>query len=158
MTEIRYGHPEERPFGIIKASRQNAVIYDMWCGEPVAWAVSGETVKLSPWPGPDVPYTQALTTSDAIGKYGPLAWVVTGPGGGFEMARYGDTCFIVRWLDPRAPWPPGSGTGFDPPVTWVNDPVIARYACPRCDAAAGAPCSDPKGVQRHMARVKAARA
>jgi len=147
-TEIRYGYPEERPYGTIKASRQNAVIRDMWCGEPVAWAVPGETLKCSPWPGPDVPYTSALTPSEAIERYGPLAWVMTGPGGGFEMVRYGETCFITRWLDPR---------GLHPPVTWINDPVIARHACPRCGAAAGMPCSDPKGVQRHMARVRAAR-
>src|SRR6266704_3198861 len=158
MTQVRYGRPAYPGFGSLEEAREwrrqrdarsaNAVLFDMWCGEPVAWCRPGAVVRVTPWPGPEMPHTHVLTPEDAAREYGSLAWIVTGPGGGFEMACYGDRCFVSRLLDPRPV--------IDPPITWINDPVIANHGCPRCGVPAGSRCEDPKGVQRHMARVKPA--
>lgn len=123
------------------------VLFDGWCGEPIAWARIGEPVIGQEWTehGP-VAVTERLTPAEAVRKYGPISEVVVGPNGGFESVTYGTKKFVCRFVDPRR-------TGlYDDSVVVVNDPVKDNCECPVCGAAPGERCMDdkrqPRGTHR----------
>ncbi|MGV9334958.1 hypothetical protein [Nocardia sp. NPDC003726] len=117
-----------------------AVLYDGYCGEPIAWARVGEPVIGHEWTEHGrVAITGRLGPADAAQKYGPVTEVVLGRNGGFKSVTYGATKFISRFVDPR-------GTGlYDDAVVLVDDPARENYECPDCGAAPGAQCVNKKG-------------
>ena len=61
------------------------VLFDGWCGEPIAWARVGEPVIGHEWTEHgQVAVTERLTPAEAVRRYGPIAEVVLGRHGGFE--------------------------------------------------------------------------
>ena len=116
------------------------VLFDGWCGEPIAWARVGEPVIGREWTEHGrVAVTERLTPAEAIRKYGPIAELVLGPnGGGFESVTYGVKKFISSFVDPRR-------TGlYDDSVVVVQDPTRENYECPACGAAPGEQCVNKK--------------
>lgn len=113
----------------------DAVLYDGWCGEPVAWARIGQPVIGHEWTERgQVSVTEWLTPTEAIRKYGPVTEVQVGRNGGFRSVTYGAKKFLSRCVDPR-------GTGvYDSSVVVVDDPARANYECPVCGAAPGEQC------------------
>lgn len=112
-----------------------AVLFDGWCGEPVAWARVGEPVIGHEWTEHgQVAVTERLTPAEAVRKYGPISELVLGRNGGFKSATYGASKFISRSVDPR-------GTGlYDDSVVVVDDPARENYECPVCGSAPGEQC------------------
>jgi hypothetical protein len=115
------------------------VLFDGWCGEPIAWARVGEPVI-----GHErtehgrVAVTEYLTPAEAVRKYGPITEVVLGPKGGFESVTYGAKKFMSSFVDPRR-------TGmYDDSVVVVHDPTKENYECPVCGAAPGEQCVNKK--------------
>ncbi|WP_280329824.1 hypothetical protein [Nocardia wallacei] len=119
------------------------VLYDTWCGEPIAWARVGEPVIGHEWtPNGSVAVTERLSPAEAVRKYGPITKLVLGRNGGFRSVTYGTTTFSSRFVDPR-------GTGlYDDTVVVVEDPARENYECPVCDAPPGSSCVDNKGRPR----------
>ncbi|MFI6958218.1 hypothetical protein ACIBJI_32710 [Nocardia sp. NPDC050408] len=119
------------------------VLYDGWCGEPVAWARVGEPVIEQEWTEHGyLAITGRLSPTEAVRKYGPITEVELGRNGGFRSVTYGDKKFICRFVDPR-------GTGlYDDAVVVVDDPAKENCECPVCEAPPGAPCVDKKGQPR----------
>jgi hypothetical protein len=115
------------------------VLFDGWCGEPIAWARVGEPVIGHEWTERgQVSVTERLTPAEAVRKYGPIAEVVLGPNGGFESVTYGAKKFVSSFVDPR-------GTGpHDDSVVVVHDPTRENYECPICGAAPGEQCLNKK--------------
>lgn len=116
------------------------VLYDSFCGEPIAWARVGEPVIGQEWTEHGrMAITERLSPADAVRKYGPVTEVVLGRNGGFKSVTYGATKFFSRFVDPR-------GTGLnDNAAVVVEDPARADYECPVCEAALGAQCVNKKG-------------
>ncbi len=115
------------------------ILYDGWCGEPIAWARVGESVIGREWTEHgSVAVTDRLTPAEAVRKYGPINELVVGRNGGFESVTYGVTKFISRFVDPR-----GSGL-YDDTVVVVHDPARDNYECPVCQAAPGEQCVNKK--------------
>lgn len=90
------------------------VIFDGWCGEPVAWGfpinrhlgsrfdelrsvAAVECVSQGSW----VVVTDRLTPEMAEAKYGPVTELKLGPRGGFKHVTYGDKTFLQRDLRPE---------------------------------------------------------
>jgi hypothetical protein len=117
----------------------NEVLFDGWCGEPIAWARVGESVIGHEWTERGrVAVTGRLTPAEAVRKYGPITEVVLGRQGGFKSVTYGEKKFVSRFVDPR-------GTGlYDESVVVVDDPAREDHECPVCEAAPGEPCVDAK--------------
>ncbi|NMM92386.1 hypothetical protein B2J88_50530 [Rhodococcus sp. SRB_17] len=83
------------------------VLYDSFCGEPIAWARVGEPVIGQEWTEHGrMAITERLSPADAVRKYGPVTEVVLGRNGGFKSVTYGATKFFSRFVDPQ-------GTGLD---------------------------------------------
>lgn len=104
------------------------VLYDGWCGEPIAWARVGERVIGQEWTRDGyVAITERLTPAEAVRKYGPITEVELGRNGGFRSITYGTTKFIDRFVDPR-------GTGlYDDTVVVIDDPARQyHHECPVC--------------------------
>lgn len=117
----------------------DAVLFDSWCGEPIAWARVGETVIGHEWTSNgQVSITERLTPAEAIRRYGPIAQIVLGPQGGFKSVTYGTKKFICSFVDPRR-------TGlYDESIVVVDDPTRNNYECQICAAVPGAPCTNKK--------------
>lgn len=117
----------------------DAVLFDGWCGEPIAWARVGEPVISHEWTGDGrVSITERLTPDGAIRKYGPISELVLGPQGGFKSVTYGAKKFVSGFVDPRR-------TGlYDESVVVVDDPTRDNYECPVCDAPPGVTCRNKK--------------
>lgn len=115
------------------------VLYDGWCGEPIAWARVGEPVIGHEWTerGP-LPVTGWLSPAEAVRKYGPITEVVLGRNGGFKSATYGAKKFVAKCVDPR-----GSNL-YEDSIVVVDDPARANYECPVCGAAPGVQCVNKK--------------
>jgi hypothetical protein len=115
------------------------VLFDGWCGEPIAWARVGEPVIGHEWTEHgQVAVTERLTPAEAVRRYGPIAEVVLGRNGGFESVTYDAKKFVSRFVDPR-------GTGlYDDSVVVVHDPAKENYECPVCGAAPGEQCLNKK--------------
>jgi hypothetical protein len=111
------------------------VLFDGWCGEPIAWARVGEAVIGYEWTERGrVAVTERLTPAEAVRKYGPITELVLGRNGGFKSVTYGDKKFVASFVDPRA-------TGlYDASVVVVDDPARENYECPVCAAAPGEQC------------------
>lgn len=101
------------------------VLYDGWCGEPIAWTRVGERVIGQEWTRDGyVAITERLTPAEAVRKYGPITEVELGRNGGFRSVTYGTTKFIDRFVDPR-------GTGmYDDTVVVIDDPARQYHECP----------------------------
>lgn len=130
------------------AVSDNAVLFDAWCGEPIAWARIGEPVIEHAWTehGRQA-VTEWLSAAEAIRRYGPISEVVLGRQGGFKSVTYGDKKFLSRCVDPR-------GTNlFDDSVVVIDDPVRDNHECPVCGAAPGHECVDTKD-QPHSSHAK----
>lgn len=121
----------------------DAVLFDGWCGEPIAWARVGEPVIGREWTEHgQVAVTERLTPAEAVRKYGAIAELVVGPRGGFKSVTYGEQKFVSRWVDPR-------GTGlYEDSVVVVHDAIRENYECPVCGAAPGAQCVDNRQQPR----------
>ncbi|WP_410874605.1 hypothetical protein [Nocardia sp. A7] len=117
----------------------DGVLYDGYCGEPIAWARVGEPVIGHEWTERgQVAVTERLSPAAAVRKYGPITEVVLGRNGGFKSVTYGAKKFLSRFLDPR-------GTGlYDDSVVVVDDPARENYECPVCEVPPGAPCVNKK--------------
>lgn len=126
----------------------DAVLFDGWCGEPIAWARVGEPVIGHEWTEHgQVAVTERLTPTEAISKYGPIAELIVGPQGGFKSVTYGEQKFVSRCVDPR-------GTGlYEDSVVVVHDPIRENYECPVCGAAPADQCLDdrqrPRGTHNN---------
>ncbi|MFE3280684.1 hypothetical protein [Nocardia sp. NPDC059239] len=73
------------------------VLYDGWCGEPIAWARVGEPVIGHEWTEHGyVAITGRLSPAEAVRKYGPITEVLLGLNGGFRSVTYGSTKFFSR--------------------------------------------------------------
>lgn len=115
------------------------VLYDGWCGEPVAWTRVGESVIGHEWTERgSVAVTERLTPAEAVRKYGPISELVVGRNGGFQSVTYGGKKFVSRFVDPR-----GSGL-YDDTVVVVHDPTRDNYECSVCQAAPGEQCVNKK--------------
>ncbi|MGV9718535.1 hypothetical protein [Rhodococcus pyridinivorans] len=116
-----------------------AVIFDSYCGEPIAWWRVGDAVIGSEWTEHgNRAITHRLSPADAVRKYGPVTEMELGPHSGFKSVTYGATKFLARSLDPR-------GTGLDnDAVLVVLDPLRENHECPVCNAAPGAQCVNKK--------------
>ncbi|MET9489976.1 hypothetical protein [Nocardia sp. NPDC006630] len=125
------------------------VLYDSYCGEPVAWARFGEPVIGHEWTEHgQVAITGRLSPAEAIRKYGPITEVVLGRNGGFKSVTYGAKKFFCRFVDPR-------GTGlYDDALVVVYDPAREQYECPVCEVPPGAPCVNEKGQPRGTHRKR----
>lgn len=121
----------------------SAVLFDAWCGEPIAWCRVGDPVIGSEWSsrGP-IAVTRRITAKEATERYGPALQVVVGPGGGFRSATYGEKEFLCPWVDPRP---------CDPAIVITRDDIVEMYECPRCGRPPGQPCDRPGGG-KHQAR------
>ncbi|WP_433660722.1 hypothetical protein ACQPW1_00055 [Nocardia sp. CA-128927] len=119
------------------------VLYDGWCGEPIAWARVGEPVIGQEWTERGyLAITERLSPAEAVRKYGPITEVELGRNGGHKSVTYGATKFICRFVDPR-------GTGlYDDAVVVVDDPARENHECPVCEVPPGAQCADKKGQPR----------
>ena len=117
----------------------SGVLYDGWCGEPIAWARVGEAVIGREWTEHGwVAVTDRLAPAEAVRKYGSITELVVGRNGGFESVTYGETKFVSRFVDPR-------GTGlYTDAVVVVHDPTRDSYECPVCQAAPGEQCVNKK--------------
>ncbi|WP_033288214.1 hypothetical protein [Amycolatopsis jejuensis] len=115
------------------------VLYDGWCGEPIAWARLGDPVIGREWTEHGwVAVTDRLSAAEAFRKYGPITELVVGRNRGFESVTYGATKFVSRFVDPR-------GTGlYDDTVVVVRDPARDNHECPVCQAAPGEQCMSKK--------------
>ncbi|MBO0881625.1 MAG: hypothetical protein J2P17_15045 [Mycobacterium sp.] len=117
----------------------DAVLFDGWCGEPIAWARVGEPVIGHEWTQHGrLAVTGWLSASEAVRKYGPITEVVLGRNGGFRSVTYGDKKFVAKCVDPR-----GSGL-YDDSVVVVDDPARDNYECPVCGAMPGEQCINKK--------------
>lgn len=115
------------------------VLYDGWCGEPIAWARVGEPVIGLEWTEHGrLAVTGWLSPAEAVRKYGPITEVVLGRNGGFKSVTYGGKKFVAKCVDPR-----GSGL-YDDSVVVVDDPARAHYECPVCGVAPGEQCVNKK--------------
>jgi 1,2-phenylacetyl-CoA epoxidase PaaB subunit len=125
------------------------VLFDGWCGEPIAWARIGDPVIGQEWTEHGwVAVTERLTPAEAVRKYGPITEVVLGRQGGFQSVAYGTKKFVCKFVDPR-------GTGlYGGSVVVVNDPVKDDHECPVCEAAPGEQCVDDKGQPRGTHRKR----
>lgn len=127
----------------------DAVLYDAWCGEPIAWCRVGEPVIGHEWTGKgQVAVTDRLTPPTAVEKYGAVTQIRVGLQGGFQTVTYGTTKFTCKFLDPRGAIP------YDESVVSVNDPIKDDHECPVCDAVPGAPCLDEKAQPRNSHRKR----
>jgi hypothetical protein len=115
------------------------ILYDGWCGEPIAWARLGDPVIGQEWTEHgSVAVTSRLSPAEAFRKYGPITELVVGRNGGFESVTYGVTKFVSRFVDPR-------GTSlYDDTVVVVHDPARDNHECPVCQAASGEQCVNKK--------------
>lgn len=134
------------------------VLFDGYCGEPIAWLEIGQpvlgTALVDPIAYVWVSYTRVLSPVEAVQRYGPVKELVVGIQGGFEKAVYGSKTFSSRRLDPRQC--EEADALLSAATVTVDDPVTALHPCPRCGAAKGVRC---EGVEtRHKARVQAAKA
>lgn len=96
------------------------VLFDGYCGEPVAWGFEitrwlGEErwADLTRYGKPECIregkwclVTRWVTPREALEKYGALGETETGPRGGFRSAQYGDKKFVHPRLDFFRPWTP----------------------------------------------------
>ena len=127
----------------------DAVLFDGWYGEPIAWARVGEPVIANEWTEHGQrAVTEWLTPAAAVRQYGPITEVVLGLNGGFQSVTYGDKKFVSRQVDPR-----GSGL-YDDSVVKIDDPVRDDHECPVCGVAPGAPCIDDKEQPRGSHRKR----
>jgi hypothetical protein len=104
-----------------------AVVWDAYCGEPIAWLAHGEPVAGMLYGGSGmVAYTHLLTIDEAIDAYGPITEWVVGPQGGFRRVWFGATVFSAPNSDvtSTSTLPEGVVTVED--LTWST--------CPRCGA------------------------
>jgi hypothetical protein len=115
------------------------VLFDGWCGEPIAWSRVGEPIIGHEWTkNGSVAVTERLTPAQAVRKYGPILELELGPKGGFESVTYGAHKFVSRFVDPR-------GTAlYDASVVVVRDPSRENHECPVCHAAPGEQCVNRK--------------
>src|SRR6266542_5021010 len=115
------------------------VLFDGWCGEPIAWARVGEPVIGHEWTEHgQVAVTERLTPTEAVRKYGRITELVLGPRRGYESVTYGATKFVSSFVDPR-------GTGlYDDSVLVVQDPTRDNHECPVCGAVPGEQCVNTK--------------
>jgi hypothetical protein len=135
-------------------SDEQAVLFDRWCGEPIAWIRYGDPVIGRAWgDGSPIIYTRKLEVPEAINRYGPIAQVLVGVSGGFETITFGETTFasptigrdMVRYLREQ---------GLLDDIVVVDDPVTDGYECPKCGVTKGEHC---KGTaRRHRAREQVA--
>ncbi|WP_416062351.1 hypothetical protein [Rhodococcus indonesiensis] len=118
----------------------DAVVFDSYCGEPIAWLRVGDPVIGYEWTEHgNKAITERLSPADAVRRYGPITEVELGRNGGFKSATYGATKFFARSLDPR-------GTRLDDDaLVVVIDSVRENHECPVCNAAPGAQCVSKKG-------------
>jgi hypothetical protein len=115
------------------------VLFDGWCGEPIAWARVGEPVIGHEWTEHGrLAVTGWLSPAEAARKYGPVTEVILGPNGGYKSVTYGDKKFVATCVDPR-----GSGL-YDDSVVVTDDPARANFECPACGAAPGEQCVNKK--------------
>lgn len=92
------------------------VIYDGWCGEPIAWGFKiirhlGEERFQNLWKygrlecvggsGQWVVVTKTLTREEAVKKYGEITNEEFGPRGGWKSVTFGDKKFISDILRPE---------------------------------------------------------
>lgn len=141
---LRNRYSEQRPARPCR-KRQNIavsseVLYDGYCGEPIAWARVGEPVIGYQWTEHgQVAITTRLSPAEAVRKYGPITEVVLGRNGGYQSVTYGSTKFVCRFVDPR-------GTGlYDDTAVVVDDPARENHQCPVCEAPPGVQCVSKKG-------------
>jgi hypothetical protein len=101
-------------------SEYGPVLFDSWCGEPVAWGFNitrhlGEDrwSGLGKYGKPECSgagvwclVTRWVTPREAIAKYGALGETETGPRGGFRSAQYGSKTFVCHRLNFFRPWTP----------------------------------------------------
>lgn len=115
------------------------ILYDSWCGEPIAWARPGDPVIGQEWTKHGwLAVTNRLSPAEAFRKYGPITELVVGRNGGFESVTYGVTKFVSRFVDPR-------DTGlYDDTVIVVHDPARDDHECPVCQAPPGEQCVNKK--------------
>ena len=115
------------------------VLFDGWCGEPIAWARVGEPVIGREWTAKGwVTVTERLTPTEAVRKYGPITELELGPQGGFRSVTYGTNKFVCSFVDPR-------GTKlYEDSVVVVSDPTRDNHECPACGAVPGEQCINNK--------------
>jgi hypothetical protein len=112
------------------------VLFDGWCGEPVAWLKRGDPVIGEGW-GSDhsIPYTRQTNPAELVQNYGAITSLTLGLGRGFKLATYGEKNFSSRFADPRD-YP---DLLIDVPVK-IDDPMTEHKDCPKCGAVAGQHC------------------
>lgn len=125
------------------------VLFDAWCGEPIAWARVGQPVIANEWTEHGRrAVTEWLSAAEAVRKYGPVTQIVLGRNGGFKSVTYGDKKFVSRQLDPR-----GSGP-YDDSIVVIDDPVLDNHECPVCRAVPGERCIDERKQLRSSHRKR----
>lgn len=135
--------------GISVCGMSDAVLFDGWCGKPIAWCRVGDPVIGQEWTeNRRVAVTERLTPEKAVQTYGPVTEVVVGRQGGFQSVTYGTEKFVCRFVDPR-----GSCL-YDDSVVKVNDPVRDNHECPACGAEPGCCCTNDKGHERSNHRKR----
>jgi hypothetical protein len=128
---------------------EGGVLFDGWCGEPIAWARVGDPIIGHEWTeNGSLAVTERLSPTEAVRKYGPITELRVGPNRGFKSVTYGTTKFVSRFVDPRAT------KLYDETVVVVDDPVVDNYECPGCNVPPGAQCVDKDGRPRgkHLKR------
>ena len=79
-----------------------AVIFDSYCGEPLAWWRVGDLSSGPSGPGTATgAITERVSPADEVRKYGPVTEMGLGPHDGFKSATYGAMKFLAKSLDPR---------------------------------------------------------
>ena len=124
----------------------NPVLFDGWCGEPIAWLRRGAPVLDSQWSKDHwVAFTHRVDPLQLVERYGPVTRLTLGVNGGFKSVQYGDKTFVIGWADPRK-----LPDLFSAEVVHVDDPMTDYVDCPKCGALRGQHC---EGVgTRHKAR------
>ncbi len=110
---------EQQPSGFEQyLSKFGPVLYDGYCGEPVAWGFKivarmdeilfrelGKYGQLECIEyGFDTKWaliTKTLSREEAIEKYGPITNEVFGPRGGWKSTDFGSKQFISKYLKPE---------------------------------------------------------
>jgi hypothetical protein len=93
------------------------VVYDSWCGEPVAWGFKiirhlgedlfrelgkhGQLKCVDGFNGSWALVVKTLSRADAITLYGEITNEIFGPRGGWKSTTFGDKKFVSEFLKPE---------------------------------------------------------